>query len=173
MGRINSRAKGNKYELKITDILDQWWTGRLHKADERVFRRTPLSGGYDRRLFPSDLITPEEFPFGIECKNRESWSFENFLGGSNSLISWLTLEEDKTGKDVLLIFTKKYADDYVMLRTHIWNRLSSIINLEKKDYPKHIQVGLYLGKEWSEFTIMHLTKFLELVDAETFKAQIY
>lgn len=66
MGR-KSRDKGNNFELDIAKKLSEWW------GVERAFRRTPLSGAWDKRMAPGDLVLPDGFPLEIECKNFEGW----------------------------------------------------------------------------------------------------
>jgi hypothetical protein len=72
-----SKNKGNKFENDIVKAFNQ-----LHKTEE--FRRTPNSGAMMgrsnamkfaglsesvQRTLSSDIITPDWFPFAIECKH--------------------------------------------------------------------------------------------------------
>lgn len=72
-----SKNKGNKFENDIVKAFNE-----LHETEE--FRRTPNSGAMMgqsnaakfaglsesvRRTLSSDIITPEWFPFAIECKH--------------------------------------------------------------------------------------------------------
>ena len=66
--KINSRAKGNRFENKIAKTLND-------RFDTKEFCRTPGSGAFaTTHTLPEylkvygDLITPEKFKFIIECK---------------------------------------------------------------------------------------------------------
>ncbi len=169
MARINSRKKGNNYELVISGILDEWWSGLKRPAKERDFRRTPLSGGWDTVKAPGDLLIPSEFPYDIECKNRESWSFENFFTGSNALVNWIILEELKTNKEVWLVFTKKRALNYIMMRKRLWSRIGATIAEGSNSFTSYMNVGVTINGGINSFVVFLLDEFLELVDSEIFR----
>ena len=66
--KINSRAKGNRFENKVAKTLND-------RFDTQEFCRTPGSGAFaTTHKLPEylkvygDLITPEKFKFIIECK---------------------------------------------------------------------------------------------------------
>ena len=66
--KVNSRAKGNRFENKIAKTLNE-------RFDTKEFCRTPGSGAFaTTHKLPEylkvygDLITPEKFKFIIECK---------------------------------------------------------------------------------------------------------
>jgi len=66
--KVNSRAKGNRFENKIARELNE-------RFDTKEFCRTPGSGAFaTTHTLPEylkvygDLITPENFKFIIECK---------------------------------------------------------------------------------------------------------
>lgn len=113
--RINSRNKGAEYERKIAKVLGLWW--------DEDFNRTPMSGGLqwkeDNRV-TGDIVTPPDsvFPFVIECKKREEWTFEQLLKGTGEIESWweqVTRDCDKVSLRPFLIFSKNFAPDYGML----------------------------------------------------------
>jgi hypothetical protein len=114
--RINSKKKGNRWELQVCKILGS--------AFDDEFRRVPMSGGFvgGRNKFRNyfvnenaqsqltgDIITPEWFPFIIECKNyNDSPKIHNLLSiGDKDLDDWVRQAKDeaKTAKkDWLIIF---------------------------------------------------------------------
>lgn len=84
---VNSKNKGNAYERKIAKLLSEWW------RDE--FYRTPGSGSWNTTHKASesqagDIVVPPDslFPFVVEAKNREGWTFENYLLNNGQPKSW-------------------------------------------------------------------------------------
>jgi len=66
--KVNSRAKGNRFENKIAKMLNE-------RFETKEFCRTPGSGAFaTTHTLPNylkvygDLITPEKFKYIIECK---------------------------------------------------------------------------------------------------------
>lgn len=112
--RKNSRAKGNSYELKLSKLLKEW-------DPSFNYRRTPLSGGWDKQHAPGDVMMPEWFPWIFEAKNREGWHMEQILKSpdKNQVLSWYREECDKQGsEDILLVFTKNFDSNYFLLRNY-------------------------------------------------------
>lgn len=113
-----SRRKGSRFEREVAKILSEWWGAE--------FARTPLSGGFATKSFrddwnaAGDLVTPDStFPFCVECKNNESWDFNQLLTSDKSaLCAWWkqTVEECSEGLEPLLIFTRNYQPTYFMMR---------------------------------------------------------
>ena len=68
-----SKTKGATYENARAKDLSSW------AGTPKCFRRTPLSGGWDRKLAPGDLIRPTWFLWPLELKARESWTWETML----------------------------------------------------------------------------------------------
>lgn len=97
---INSKQKGNSFERNIAKLL----TERFGKE----FRRTVSSGAYTGGLnvknaefltesqllvFVSDIRTPEDFKFSIECKSYKSIDFYDLFNKSSNLYSWYKQSE--------------------------------------------------------------------------------
>lgn len=121
--RVNSKKKGNRWELKIAKDL----SSRYH--DE--FRRVPQSGGFvggknrtrnmflredAKEIFAGDLICPPWFTFAIECKDyADSPKMHNLLSiGDKDLDDWIKqakTDADFAKKKWLVIFniTRKQA----------------------------------------------------------------
>lgn len=78
---MNSRIKGNDFELLVARTLKGWWN------DE--FRRTPLSGGWSS-MASGDIIVPTNFPWCVECKHSKDFHVEHILRDSSYayLRSW-------------------------------------------------------------------------------------
>lgn len=88
---FNSRAKGSKAERVVAALCEEWWQ-QLEPGCK--FRRTPGSGGWGGkpdadvrahfRVGGDLMTTAKQWPFCVEVKFREGWSFENFLFGDAS-----------------------------------------------------------------------------------------
>ncbi len=112
---INSKAKGSEFELKTAKILSSWWGEEFH--------RTPMSGGLhwkaDNRV-AGDIVTPPDsvFPFSVECKKREGWTFDQVLKGTGEVESWWSqclADAEGVGLKPMLIFAKNFAPINVMI----------------------------------------------------------
>ena len=123
-----SRIKGSSFELRVSRILSAWWAedeSMLRaRAVDLPLRRAPGSGGWDvRRGAGSDLLvmTPDFcFPFGVECKNTESWSFDGLFkgnGGASLLRYWEQCETATRLSSLcpLLVFTRNTYPVYALM----------------------------------------------------------
>lgn len=116
MGAKNQRAKGAANENAIRDLLTPWWHHVEAEVDGEpvVFARTPGSGGHHRSKefdMAGDLMTNARlFPFAIEVKAREGWTFERFFHGFKSPVwGWwkqCVRDAEKTNRVPFLIFKK-------------------------------------------------------------------
>jgi hypothetical protein len=84
--RINSKAKGGRFERKIAEILNE----RFKTKD---FCRTPGSGAFatthtlpEHLKIYGDLITPKSFKFIIECKSGYNKEGVSELFNPNSIL---------------------------------------------------------------------------------------
>ncbi len=81
---VSGHPKGGRAEREVAGIVQDWWQ-RYETAAE--FVRTPLSGGWGKARGTKvaahfnacgDLMTTgARFPFCVEVKWRESWSYDN------------------------------------------------------------------------------------------------
>jgi len=103
-----NRIKGSNYERRICRLLSEWWGEPIY--------RTPSSGGSH---WKGDGVAMDPgFPFHIECKNRQSWQFEDLFKVKGELLKyWEQCEKDalESSKIPLLIFTKNYRPDFYMM----------------------------------------------------------
>lgn len=152
---INSKQKGNDFELKVAKLLTEWSGEKFH--------RTPASGALhwenDNRVV-SDIVPPQTlvgWPFSIECKKVEtSWEFNTFIEGTSVTLKehWKQCYGDAQREQMIpmLVFTKNYRDTYMMITQETFNKLginpSCFIKVE--------------NQEWS-LIIMKFTEFLDLV----------
>lgn len=86
--RKNGKAKGARAELEVAKLLEAWWA----PFEPGSFKRSPGSGGWAhgtsaQKEFGTagDIITKaKSFPWSVEVKRREDWSFEVFRAGKPS-----------------------------------------------------------------------------------------
>jgi hypothetical protein len=124
---VNSKKKGNAWENKIATVVRNHFVPQDYdaKTAHSLVHRTPMSGGHVEK---GDLIIKppiwKHFPWFIECRNRESWSWKNVMEkGEGSVIGKWFLEDaiDKChpydndavyARYPLLLFTKNHQKVY-------------------------------------------------------------
>jgi len=96
--KINSRAKGNRFENKIAKTLNE-------RFGTKEFCRTPGSGAFaTTHKLPEylkvygDLITPEKFKFIIECKKGYNEEQVSDLLNPKSTISKMIAQAHRDSK---------------------------------------------------------------------------
>lgn len=111
-----SKTKGSSYERKVAKKLSTWW------GDE--FQRTPASGGLrwksDNNVIGDIVPSPTaNFPFVVECKHQEGgWTLESVILNKLNVKEWWSqvVADGRRGKKTpLLMFTRNYAEDFVMM----------------------------------------------------------
>lgn len=85
---VSGHPKGGRAEREVATIVQEWWRRLETKAE---FVRTPQSGGWGKARGRKvaahfnacgDLMTTGlRFPFCVEVKWRESWSYDNLTRG--------------------------------------------------------------------------------------------
>jgi len=82
---VSQKHKGARGEIQVAKDLATWWA-QVEQGCK--FKRTPLSGGWgdaDTRggfKVAGDICTTaERWPFTVEVKRREGWSFGTFARG--------------------------------------------------------------------------------------------
>ena len=150
---FGSRDKGNRLERDVAKQLSEWW------GEEKSFRRTPLSGGWDKRAC-GDLIVPERFPFTPELKNCEGWELHQLLTSDKSMLDrhWAqAVGEVGAGKKPLLIFTRNHQPVFYMMFSRDFNWLNRVkdekkcfvfLNGDKMEDAKVIGLFDELLSEW-------------------------
>ena len=96
--KVNSRAKGNRFENKIAKTLND-------RFNTKEFCRTPGSGAFaTTHTLPEylkvygDLITPEKFKFIIECKKGYNEEQVSDLLNPKSKISKMIAKANRYSK---------------------------------------------------------------------------
>lgn len=166
--KINSKKKGSEYELKIAKVLSKWWGEEFH--------RTPMSGGLhwqkDNRV-AGDIVTPPDskYPWVTELKKREAWEFSQLIRGTGEMEKYweqVTGDCQRTGLRPLLIFSKNYEPNYLMLELSVFNIIMECKRLidppfntfivHKPGYPARVVCVLedFIGKVTKEDVIKAL-----------------
>jgi len=128
---FGSRKKGCEFERDLAKMFSEWW------GEEKSFRRTPLSGGWDKRA-GGDLVTPEQFRFTIEAKHTETWELHHLLAEPKMRkgkqlepceleVHWQqALRETSSGKRPILIFTRNHLPVFYMMTFDDWHGLPGV-----------------------------------------------
>lgn len=142
--RKRSKPKGNDYENVVSKYIrthllpsyvfyegEKEEQARRLKVAYNLCQRTGMSGGRTERgdiIVKSPIV--ERFPYFFECRNRESWSWENIFKKTDEsvIIQWFL--KDAVGKChpaegvherlPILVFTKNFDHDYVAMWKEDW-----------------------------------------------------
>ena len=120
---FGSRSKGSVGEREIAKKLEAWWQPVEPGCR---FVKTPLSGGWGgpdvRAGFNASgdlMTTAKRFPWAVEVKRREGWTFERFIDGKPSPVWgwWRQAQEAalEMGKEPALFFRKNRGDWLLLL----------------------------------------------------------
>ena len=166
--RINSKAKGNTYERKISNLLSERFKEKT--GLEKSFTRNADSGSFfggknkarvethstDKATF-GDIITPAAFKFTVECKHYKDAPTMNAIIAQNVKLfdEWLIQAKQDSvsaNKDFVIICKFNNVSDMVILDKLIGG-LTSIIN-------------------YKEYFIISLDSLLKLDDSYFFEDKI-
>lgn len=166
-----SKTKGNKFENDIVKCFNE-----LHETEE--FRRTPNSGAMMgrsnaakfaglsenvQRTLSSDIITPEWYPFAIECKHYgDKPNYATIIKDRDTTLDhWLgEALFDAINQDLhpMLCFKTDRKGAHVAIPSY-WYRVNAYrpdIYLEYHDF---IIIGL---DQWKEWGVSMLDKYLNI-----------
>jgi hypothetical protein len=138
--RINSRKKGNTFELKICKILNE-------KFNTTEFCRSPGSGAFatthklpEYMKIQGDIITPKDFKFTLECKKGYNKlgldSFLNTKSDFYSMIAQATKDYKNSSKNNWAILIQQDRQEILFIseidiknHSHSFDRIEiSILN---------------------------------------------
>lgn len=122
-----AKRKGSKFENDVRKILAAWWgeDAEVVGTKASAFQRSPGSGGTSPENWPLDLVTPDGFPWAVECKNREGKGgmecMERFFTGDYPVLQWFRTAEEELvkahiKKPLLLIFTRNKYPIFAAIR---------------------------------------------------------
>jgi len=159
-----SRNKGATYERRIAHILSEWWT---HGESKKAFRRTVMSGGWDKRFAAGDLLAPiPDFPFHIEIRKRQEFGLCSLLKGAAPMKWWLDgIEEKLPGKRLIYVMSRNGELDYLVLDWRTWSAIQN--SLESSQSRANVPYYILHG-HGVRLVIMVLQNLLENFSVDEF-----
>lgn len=155
---VNGRQKGSTYERAIAKHFAKWSNSDV--------KRVPLSGGWAKEAkfdVKNDLVSTDKyFPVGVECKKQEKWKMEDLLVNKKSKVFdwWEQVNEECVKwRFPLLVFTRNFCADFVMIDTEDFKSISGL----------HEPTGRYFmvkTKRTGKVFVFTLKTFLKIVDYE-------
>lgn len=151
------------FELETAKNLSKWWGHDFH--------RSPASGGLHwagSNNVAGDIVAPLEanFPFVVECKNREEWTLENLFLNNKDIKNWwaqVVGDAKETGKVPMLIYTRNHAKTFVTLPYNV----PTIIDLELEEQSLMVSNITYEDEYGDIHTYKTFTTVLEAVTSIT------
>lgn len=152
---VQGRPKGSKAEIEIAKRLKAWWA----REEVAEFVRTPLSGGWGgkdlRAGFQASgdvMTTSRIFPFTIEVKRREGWSWLPLLAGKKSPVFgyWkqaVGQAEEQGG--IPLLFFRKNREPWWMMLPYVAARDSGMFETAAGDGMSWIVGHAKMGALWA------------------------
>ena len=138
----SAKAKGRKLQQWVCKQISRF-SGLPWGPDENLASREMGQGGWDVRLTGD---AREYFPFGVECKNQETWSVEQWATQSERrmvdqggrLLTWLLFLKKNRRRELVVMdarFFFRLWDEFVTLAESNRNRFptTSINILENWD----------------------------------------
>lgn len=119
-----SRQKGAQFERQVGKLFREWAKPALKDGEdpEDWFCRTPSSGGRSwskKHAQGEDLMVPAWFPYDIECRKRETWSWSALLSGDTGagqiLNFYFEAQRKAKGRPVMLVFSKNHESIWVLM----------------------------------------------------------
>lgn len=143
---INSRKKGHNFEREVTKFMNNL-IAEYTKSQELVFRRVPLSGGFDKDHFPGDIVPVDpviaaKWDMSIECKSHKEYRIENLILPNKMSKIWEWMRQaynDASSKAGILtpvvIFKKNNGQPFAAFTKRDWQ---TAWTGEDIDYIPHI-----------------------------------
>lgn len=159
--KINSRKKGNGYELKIAKEISKVLNIPFGPTG---IMRTPGSGAIDCR---ADLkVHPDyrgKWPFFMELKNRQSWRLDNIQKENWEPYEWFKEAKEKLKIDpsydknspVILLLKRNNLDAFVMMDLKYFEKEFCV------DGASHYNFNFQLFDVNKDIVIIYWKEFLE------------
>lgn len=151
-----AKKKGNSFERECVHILTEHFGQGFSRVPQSGaafggtnFRRAEGFSNNAMTVLVGDIITPELFPFSIECKSYKSLQFFQLLKGScTQLDGWISQSE----QDCLL--SKKQPIIFFKLNN------IGIFCCIKNDLIKNVSIENYV--KYKNYTIITMDVFLDI-----------
>lgn len=130
-------------ERKLAKLLDSWW------GTDKEFRRTPMSGAWDKRKFGGDIVTPADCPFIFEMKTEDGWEFRSILSTKSSHNLFISatkqvLNDAKQCRKLpVLVFTSNNIPVYFGFPSGVWQAFVKTIPALYEIPFLHVYTGKY------------------------------
>ena len=165
-----AKDKGTGFELQVAKKLAK----ELDINQQRYLPRAPESGA--RIQWKGDIVATDKlasiWPFLIECKKQEGWSFETLLrnGQKNIIAEWYikACEQAKESYDKtpILIFSRNFQPWWVAFPLHI-------LNTFQKPLPEfYIHFAMQIEEVRHVGTICLYSDFEQLFIVPTYKPMV-
>ena len=163
---INSRTKGHSFEREVAKFMNTTFAWAITKDSYR-FRRVPLSGGFEKDIFPGDLVTlnrdlDNALHISLECKFYKDWKLEDLINGNVSMIyKWYAqaaTDASVSGKTPIVIFKKNRSKIYIMAPSLYLTSISSQLPLMRIHNTKAIlgEIETYMKHEFGDKAQTHM-----------------
>jgi len=182
MRKGGQKQKGNTYERAIAKIFTEIY----YPEGDGEFRRVPLSGGWDKRMAPGDLVAlrytsaegvgmviDSSFPFSIECKTWKGENVKHFFSGLYSketiIFDWIrqaTEDCEPSKKMPIVVFKLLRTDNILLMERGVFYQMGNLF-------------GNFPGKKWyklikyepddMQLIFCLLNDFLNWIDWDVFK----
>lgn len=156
---VNGQIKGKTFERDIVHIL----TEKFGPGFSRIPQSGAAFGGsnFKRALgfsnnaiqcLTGDLITPDGYPFSIECKSHKDLAFNLLLSGScqkmDEWISQSSQDAKLNNKEPIVVFKLNNKGIFVCLRSELINKIHIENYIKYKIYTIiTLEVFLQISKE--------------------------
>jgi len=182
------KQKSNAHERSIAAIF----TKAFYIDGDGEFRRTPMSGGWDKRAAPGDLIPlkftstsqslyaeagsnavlDSAFPFSVECKNWKDVKhfFSGLYSADSDIFGWMkqaVSDATPSGKIPIVVFKLYRAENIVLIQAGDFNKLREYFGL----FPGAVYGATKGGVEGMAVMFVLLKDFIEWIDWGFYKLQ--
>ncbi|MNE83965.1 hypothetical protein D3C80_1808290 [compost metagenome] len=117
-----------------------------------------------------DIVTPPNsvYPWVTELKKREAWEFNQFIKGTGEIEKYweqVCSDANRTGLAPLLIFSKNYEPNYMMMSKHQFDALMNAA-LESKGCLPPINYFVVHKHGWMDRVVCILDDFIAHVSKQ-------
>lgn len=162
-----AKRKGNKYELKIAKMI-----GEAFGVPYEQYYRTPRSGGGSKKgdMTSESKKMDEIFDFHVECKSEEGWNLKTLFDSKiprlpSLIVGWIEqVKKDAGERDWILVFSKNYYPDLVLIESIIYESCISYIEELGISTPTYNIIEVIISRPDQRYVILSFVNFLEIID---------
>lgn len=166
--KINSRTKGNTFERKICGLLNE-------ALNTTEFSRSPGSGAFatthslpKHLSLQGDILTPQDFPYMIECKKGyNKVGVNDLLDPSGVIISFFKKAEEQAGivgKVPMLVFQQDRKDILCLVDSEHFPKKKGYYEEEELSPKSYIELVFELPNGRLKFLcVFKFSEYLEFI----------